>query len=150
MGLERILVGASGSGSRSHNRRSNREERRVTKVEQAEIITDKVLQNILGRKGFDNAWDEIDADIQKEIKADLLQTVWAQLTDEATDPDVNEHVARAIEMTKMMRNSIGHSPEGRSLSLAITNLEQAGLWLCEYGAQTHQGADALLDWLRGI
>ena len=51
----------------------------MTVLEIAESIRDAVLGDLLGRKGFDWAWDGIDPDIQEEIRAEVLDLVAARL-----------------------------------------------------------------------
>lgn len=46
-------------------------------TEQAERIVDAILRDLQDRSGIKHAWDEIDADIQDEIRATWLQIVLA-------------------------------------------------------------------------
>lgn len=41
----------------------------------AQMVSRDLLANLLGRKGFDWAWDDVDPDIQEEIRAELLALV---------------------------------------------------------------------------
>lgn len=62
---------------------------------------------------------------------------------------LSEKIAQAIEQARELRDQA--DPEDkRELALVVTNLEQAGLWLCESRAREHLGDNALLDWLREI
>lgn len=45
----------------------------------AGIIVDEVLGELLSRGGLDNAWDDIDEDIQTEIRATLRGVVLSVL-----------------------------------------------------------------------
>lgn len=54
------------------------------KLEQ--IIVDEVLKELLGRKGFDCLWHEIDMTTKKELKAKLREKV-LNLLDKHCTPD---------------------------------------------------------------
>lgn len=60
-----------------------------------------------------------------------------------------EAIAQAIEQATTLRDDpdVG---DKRELALVVTNLEQAGLWLCQWRAREHLGDQALLDWLREV
>lgn len=60
-----------------------------------------------------------------------------------------EKIAQAIEEARELRDQ-ADPQDKRELALVVTNLEQAGLWLCEARAREHLGDNALLDWLREI
>lgn len=113
-------------------------------------IADLVVNEILSRRGFRQEWDGMEEDVKQEIYDTLEKGIRGHLYGDALDPSVYEYLARAIEEAKKERNPRSVHPEQRSLSLAVTNMEQAGLWLCEYRAQCHLGEDALLDWLREV
>jgi hypothetical protein len=58
-------------------------------------------------------------------------------------------LAASIERARADRDS-ADPRDKRELALVVTNLEQAGLWLCESRAREHLGEQALLDWLLEI
>lgn len=41
----------------------------------AEEIVDRILHDLQGRKGLGNEWDEIDPEIQQEIREEWIQLV---------------------------------------------------------------------------
>ena len=41
----------------------------------AYVIVDNILQELLGRSGFDDWWDDIDYDIQDEIMNELAKII---------------------------------------------------------------------------
>lgn len=47
--------------------------------EVAKKILFSVFGNILGRSGFDHAWDACDADVQEEILSDNLEKIQKEL-----------------------------------------------------------------------
>lgn len=51
----------------------------MTSDETATQVVDAVLSDLIGRKGFDWAWDDIDAGIQAEIRETLTGKVRALL-----------------------------------------------------------------------
>lgn len=51
------------------------DQREQEPTDAAKKIAFAVLDNLTGRKGFDNAWDDVDHDIQEELLADLIETV---------------------------------------------------------------------------
>jgi len=51
----------------------------VTGYDVAVSLRDAVLANLLGRKGFDWVWDDIDPDIQEEIRAELLALILSRM-----------------------------------------------------------------------
>ncbi len=55
----------------------NRREQRPT--EPAKKILFAILDDLFGRKGFDDEWDNIDRDIQEEILEENLEIVQANL-----------------------------------------------------------------------
>ena len=62
------------------------------------------------------------------------------------DADLRELLARTLEAAYEEQKE---NP-GREISLVVTKLEEAALWICERDAEQHLGQNALLDWLRGI
>lgn len=44
-------------------------------TERAEEAVDAVLDNLLGRRGFDYWWDDIDSEIQSEIRESLVDDI---------------------------------------------------------------------------
>jgi hypothetical protein len=60
---------------------------------------------------------------------------------------LGEAIARAIESARQTRDA-AKPQDKRELALVVTKLEEAALWLGEYRAKEHQGADAILNWLR--
>jgi hypothetical protein len=47
----------------------------------AQQIRDAVLKDLLDRRGFRQAWDEVDEDIRLDIRGDLEQKIQAVLDD---------------------------------------------------------------------
>lgn len=59
-------------------------------------------------------------------------------------PFLESLVYNVIEEAKRRRDL----SSGREMSLVVTNLEQAALWLREHhGVVAHEGESAILDWL---
>lgn len=77
-------------------------------------------------------------------------------TDVAEDVVLNGvalHLADLIETSRQLRDSIGRESPGRHLSIVITNLETAALWLMLADEELRGAGTAdsrLLDGLRGI
>lgn len=45
------------------------------KMKIRELIVGKILDNLRGRKGFDEFWDQIDTEMQREIEQELVQVI---------------------------------------------------------------------------
>lgn len=60
---------------------------------------------------------------------------------------LEELLAQSIEAARKRRDE---SSDKREMSLVVTKLEEAALWLCEWKAREHNGDNSITDWLRGI
>lgn len=45
----------------------------------AKTITTAILDDLCGRRGFDDFWDDVDSSIRREIRSDLHDVVQAKL-----------------------------------------------------------------------
>lgn len=79
----------------------------------AEQIRDAVLADLLGRKGFDWAWDDIDPDIQEEIRAQVLSIVSSHLGADVPGGPVLSPWAQGMRamLGKQVRVTISREPE---------------------------------------
>lgn len=83
-----------------------------------------------------------------------LDALRAREADSVSGTSFEALLAEVIERARTMRDeassSGGGAVEGRSIALALTHLETAALWYCNYRAQLHLGENALTDWLLEI
>jgi len=54
----------------------------TAKERAAEQSVERIIDNLTGRSGLDHAWDDIDEDIQQEIKTTLVGIIVEELDKE--------------------------------------------------------------------
>lgn len=115
----------------------------------ARAVVDAVLADLMRRKGVGDELEQVEAEdpeTWKELRAELAEVVAVALED---DPPLEELLAQSIERARARRDEADERDRVQ-LSVFVTRLEEAALWLCEHRARAHLGENALLDWLREV